>query len=225
VPALYIDDNLAALSICRAANLSLEHGNSDAAPAIYQAVGMVASARFGHYDQGYRFGKMGCDLLERRGWNHFGARTYYLFAVLIPWTRPLVEGIAPLRRSFQMAKEHGDPTFAVFALRDLSFLLLALGHPLDQVEREAEDGLGFVQRFGSFLDRVPAPLALVRTLRGRTMKFGSLDDGRFTELSFEERATGHPARAFLECYYWIRKLQAVITSRQSMQRTRWRHGT
>jgi predicted ATPase len=139
VPALYIDDNLAALSICRAANLSLEHGNSDAAPAVYEAVGMVASAHFGHYDQGYRFGKMGCDLLERREWNHFGGRTYDLFAVLIPWTRPLAEGIALARRSFQMAKEHGDPTFAVFALRDLSFIRLALGHPLDQIGRSDND--------------------------------------------------------------------------------------
>src|SRR5262249_12098323 len=29
-----------------------------------------------------------------------------------------------------------------------------------------------------------------------------------TERSFEERATGEPARMFLECYYWLRKLQA-----------------
>jgi hypothetical protein len=107
-----------------------------------------------------------------------------------------------------MAKEHGDPTFAVFALRDLCSILLTLGHPLDQLEREIEDGLEFVQRFGSFLDRVSAPIALVRTLRGTTMKFGALDNGPFTERSFEERATGQPTRAFLECFYWIRKLQA-----------------
>src|SRR5262245_55080258 len=45
-------------------------------------------------------------------------------------------------------------------------------------------------------------------LRGRTTKFGSLDDGRFAERSFEERITRHPACAMLECFYWIRKLQA-----------------
>jgi PAS domain S-box-containing protein len=208
VPALYADDNLVALSICRAANLSLEHGNSDAAPAIYQALGMVASARFGHYDKGFRFGKMGCDLLERRGLNHLGGRTYTLFAVLVPWTRPLGEGIDPARRAFQLAKEHGDPAFAALALRDLSSILIASGHPLDQLEREAEEGLEFVRRFGFFLDRVSATLALVRMLRGTTANFGSLDDGQFTERSFEERTTGQPARAFLECYYWLRKLQA-----------------
>ena len=208
VPALYTDENLVVLSICRATNLNLERGNSDAAPFNYAALHMIASARFGHYNEGYRFGKMGCDLLERRGLYQFGGRTYFLFAGLIPWTRPFEEGIDPARRAFQMAKQHGDPAFAAHACRTLTSLLLALGHPLDRVESEAEHGLEFVRQFGFFLDRISAPLALVRTLRGRTTKFGSLDNGRFTERSFEERATGQPAHAFLECYHWLRKLQA-----------------
>src|SRR5262249_24762199 len=112
------------------------------------------------------------------------------------------------RRAFQMAKDHGDPTYASLASRGLSTILLALGLPLDQFEREAGDALEFVQRYGFFLDRLSAPIALARTLRGTTTKFGSLDDGGFTERSFEERITGQPSRAFLECYYWIRKLQA-----------------
>src|SRR5262249_10252293 len=90
----------------------------------------------------------------------------------------------------------------------LSTILLALGHPLDQFEREAQDALEFVQRYGFFLDRLSAPIALARTLRGRTTKFGSLDDGEFTERSFEERITGQPSPAFLARYYSLRKLQA-----------------
>jgi PAS domain S-box-containing protein len=207
-PACYTDANLFALSVCRAANLCLEHGNSDAAPYNYESVGLIAGARFGHYDKGYLLGKMACDLFERRGWNHFGGRTCFGFASLLPRTRPLGDGIDPARRAFQMAKEHGDPAFAAIACRGLNSIFLALGHPLDQVEREAEHGSEFVQRFGFYLDRIAAPLALVRTLRGRTAKFGSLDDGSFTERSFEERTTGLATHAFLECYYWIRKLQA-----------------
>src|SRR5262249_31633402 len=82
---------------------------------------------------------------------------------------------------------------------------LASGHPLDRVEREADHGMESVRQSGFFLDRISALLALVRTLRGRTTKFGSLDDGRFTERSFEKRI---PSHAFPECYYWIRKLEA-----------------
>src|SRR5262249_26212728 len=64
LPALYTDKNLHALSVCMATNLSLEHGNSEAAPVNYAAMGMIAGARFGHYDEGYRFGKLACNLLE-----------------------------------------------------------------------------------------------------------------------------------------------------------------
>src|SRR5262245_17327355 len=208
LPALYTDKNLYALSVCMATNLSMEHGNSEGAPVNYAAMGMIAGPRFGHYDEGYRFEKMACDLSERGGLTHYGARSYVGFAIVVPWTRPLSEGIDPSRRAFQMAKDHSDPTYASLASRGLITILLALGHPLDQVEREAEDALEFVQRFGFFLDRLSAPIALARTLRGKTAKFGSLDYGEFTERSFEERITGQPSRAFLECYYWIRKLQA-----------------
>src|SRR5262249_39039065 len=208
LPALYTDKNLYALSVCMATNLSLEHGNSESAPVNYAAMGMIAGPRFGHYDEGYRFEKMACDLTERRKLAHFGARSYVGFAIVVPWTRPFSEGIDPSRRAFQLAKDDGDPTYASLASRGLSTILLALGRPLDQVEREAQDALEFVQRYGFFLDRLSAPIALARTLRGRTVKFGSLDDEVFTERSFEERITGQPSRAFLECYYWIRKLQA-----------------
>src|SRR5262249_55202482 len=130
------------------------------------------------------------------------------FAVLVPWKRPLREAIEPARTAFQMSKDLGHATFAGLSGRTVISILLASGHPLDQLEQEAEQTSDFVRPFGHFLDRISAPLALVRTLRGRTTTFGSLDDGQFTELSFEQHLTGPPAYAFLECYYWIRKLQA-----------------
>ncbi|WP_426414158.1 AAA family ATPase [Bradyrhizobium ganzhouense] len=210
LPALYTDPNLFALSACMAVNLSLEHGNGEGSLLNYAVTAMIAGPRFGHYDEAYRFGRVACDLLERRGLTYFGARTYTAFAIVVPWTRPLREGIEPSRRAFQMAKENGDPAYAAFASRGLSSILLALGHPLDQFEREGQDALEFVQRYGFFLDRLSAPIGLARTLRGRTTKFGALDNGEFTERSFEERCTGQPARVFLECFYWIRKLQARL---------------
>ncbi|MFM0062434.1 PAS domain S-box protein [Paraburkholderia aspalathi] len=209
-PALYTDENLHALTTCRAVNLSLERGNSDASPANYAAVGLIASDRFGHYDAGYRLGKMACDLTERRGWKRLASKAYSVFALLVPWTRPLRDGIDPARRAFQIANEQGDPAFAVYACRKISSFLLASGDPLDWVEREAGQGLALARtmRFEFAADMISAPLALVHTLRGETAKFGSLDDGSFMERSFEARLTGRPAQAMPECFYWSRKLQA-----------------
>ncbi|WP_188567516.1 ATP-binding protein, partial [Undibacterium terreum] len=209
-PALYTDGNLYALTTCRAVNLSLEHGNSDASPTHYAGVGLIAGERFGDYDAGYRLGKMACDLTEHRGLRRWAGKAYSVFALVVPWTRPLREGIDPARRAFQMANEQGDPMFAAYASRKISSMLLASGDPLDLVAREAESGLEFTRaiRFGYAADLIAAPLALVRTLRGETAKFGSLDTDIFVEGSFEGRLTGHPALAVPECFYWIRKLQA-----------------
>lgn len=92
-------------------------------------------------------------------------------------------------RAFQMAKEYGQPTFAANAGRGLISMLLAVGQPLNQLEREAERVLEFVRPFGFFLDRISPPLALVRTLQGKAARFGSLDDGQFRERAYEEPRT------------------------------------
>ncbi len=51
-------------------------------------------------------------------------------------------------------------------------------------------------------------LALIRTLRGLTPKFGCLDDGHIDELRMEHHLSGNPMLAIAACWYWIRKMQA-----------------
>src|SRR4030095_11758918 len=107
--ALYTDKNLPALAANRAVNLCLERGNSDAAPQSYVTVGLIASARFGHHEEGYRLAKMACDLVERRGWDHSGGRTYFLLALLVPWTRTLGDGINAAPRAHFNSSSLGPP--------------------------------------------------------------------------------------------------------------------
>ena len=63
------------------------------------------------------------------------------------------------------------------------------GDPLVDVQREAEKGLAFAQkaRFGLLIDDIATQLQLVRTLRGKTSKYGSFDDEHFAELRLENR--------------------------------------
>src|SRR5262249_6431099 len=139
-PAIYTDSNLYALVICKAVNISLERGNSDASPPHYVSLGIIASDRFGDCDAGYRFAKMACDLTERRGLWRFGARTYLPFGMVMPWTRPFREAIEPVRRTFRIGNEQGDLTFAAYACNILVSTLWASGHPLDEIEREGRHG-------------------------------------------------------------------------------------
>jgi PAS domain S-box-containing protein len=78
------------------------------------------------------------------------------------------------------------------------------------VQREAELGLAFAQkaRFGLVTDGNTPQLALIRTLRGLTPRFGCFDSGEIEELAFERHLTGNPNQGFAECWYFVRKLQA-----------------
>src|SRR5262244_1128132 len=211
-PALYTDANLCSLAICRAVNLSLEHGNTDASCSAYVSLGaVVAGPRFGDYAAGFRFGRLGCDLVEQRGVQRFKARTCMTFGSLVmPWTKHVRTGRAVVRRAFEVAHASGDLTYAAYSCNYLITNLLAAGDPLVDVQREAEAGLEFAEkaRFGLVIDRFVAQLGLIRTLRGLTPLFGCFNDERFDELRVERHLSSNPMLASPECWYWIRKLQA-----------------
>ena len=87
-------------------------------------------------------------------------------------------------------------------------VLLAAGIPLDKVQWEAEFGLDFAQKanFGLVTPFANAQLGLIRTLRGSTSEFGSLDHADFGEIPFERHLDSQSPMVC--CWYWIAKMQA-----------------
>jgi PAS domain S-box-containing protein len=210
-PALHTDANLFSLVMCRAVNLSLENGNCDGSCFAYVRLGMVAGPRFNDYQAGFRFGRLGHDLVEQQGLKRFQARAYMCFSSFVmPWTKHVRAGRDLLRRALQAANEIGDFTYVAYSGDQLITNLLAAGDPLVDVQREGENVLAFAQKaqFGFVIDIAAAQLGLIRTLRGLTPTFGSFTDGHFDELRVERRFTRNPDLAHAECWYWTRKLQA-----------------
>jgi len=211
MPACAIDSNLHATVICRAVNLSIERGNCDASCYAYVWLGAIAGARFGDYKAGYRFGQLGCELIERRGWKRLEPRTFDIFGSLVmPWARPVKAARDFLRRALEGANSIGDVIFSAGTCSDICSNMLAAGDHLSDVEREAERGLELAStaRFGGVCDMIAAQLRLVRMLRGSTSSLGSFDDGRFEEPLAERRLASDSNLQIAECWYWIRKLQA-----------------
>ncbi|MDL2410372.1 AAA family ATPase [Rhizobium calliandrae] len=208
----HTDANLACMAICLAVNLSLERGNSDGSCYHYVALGYIAGPRFGDYAAGFRFGQLGCQLVEDRELTRFQARTYKDFgAHVIPWTRHVRTGREILLRALEIANQNGDLTFAGYSYVSLNSNLLAAGDPLVEVQRQAEIGLAFARkvRFQFVIDLASAQLGLVRSLRGLTRKFGSFDDDDgFDEAEIERRFSGDPNLILAETCYCVRKLQA-----------------
>lgn len=209
-PAFFYDENLSSLVVCRMVSLSLEHGNCDASCFGYVWFGMFAGPRFNNYKDGYRFGQLGFDLVEKRGLMRYQARTYPTFATLTPWTKHFASARDLIRRGFDAAHRNGDLTYSAYSWKILTTNYLMAGDPLADVQSEAEKALAFARksRFGLMVAICGTQLGLIRTLRGVTPKFGCFDDEEFDELGTERLLGSNPVMSLAEFFYWTRKLQA-----------------
>ena len=231
-PAMFYDENLASLVVCRMTALSLEHGNCDASCFGYVWMGMFAGPRFNNYKDGFRFGQLGYDLVDKRNLRRYEARTYLSFATLTPWAKHASSGRELVHRAFDVAYRTGDLTFSAYSWHELITNCLTVGDTLAEVQAEAEKGLAFVRKadFGLVAENCGAQLGLVRTLRGLTSKFGCFDDEDYKEAEAEHRLAGNPALALSEFFYWTRKLQgrffagdyaAAVSASRNAQQLLW----
>jgi PAS domain S-box-containing protein len=212
-PVAYTDANLVSLTACRAINLSLEKGNSDGSCVAYVWLGRIAGPHFGDYQAGFRFGQLGYELAAKRGLERFKAPTYLWFAqFVVPWTKHVRTCRELMTWAFEAATKVGDITVQSYCFDNLNTNFLAAGDPLAEAQRQAEEGLEFVERtrYGFAIDIISGQLGLIRTLRGLTRKFGCFDDGQLSELQLERHFAAEPAATQPACWYWIRKLQAYF---------------
>jgi PAS domain S-box-containing protein len=210
IPAAITDENLNCWTICRAVNLSLERGNCDASCLAYAVLSRPAVQYFRDYQTAFRFGRVAVGLVEARGSKRFEARTYYWFSDLtVRWMKPLRTCFEFLRRGIDAANKIGDFTFVNATNVRLSGDLLIAGDPLSNVQRQAELGMSSVKMAQFSGDMIMLPLlALIRTLRGLTPKFGRFDYGEFEEIPFERLLAGNPYLRAHECLYLVYKIQA-----------------
>jgi PAS domain S-box-containing protein len=206
-PAMFTDPNLLSLTVCRAVNLSLEQGHSDGSCVAYVWFGAISGPHFGNYKAGFRFGRLGYELVEKGGLLRFQARNYMWFGQFVmPWTKHLRASREFTQRASDAAYKVGDLFAVAVTFEHLTANSLATGDPLVEAQRVAENGLEFAgrARFAYFIDVIGPQLALIRTLMGLTKKFGSFDE----EAGVEHHFASVPAATLPQCWYWIRKLQA-----------------
>jgi predicted ATPase len=85
-PAYFTDKNLLVLHLCRMVAMSLRHGNSEAAVHGYSWYGMVLGPVFKRYPQGYDFGVLACDLVERHHFSAARAKALYSLEMINYWS-------------------------------------------------------------------------------------------------------------------------------------------
>ncbi len=208
-PAMFYDENLSSLAVCRMVNLSLEHGNCDGSCFGYVWFAMFAGPRFNNYKDGFRFGQLGYNLVEKGRFPLYQARTYITFGTLLPWAKHALDARELVRRAYDVTCQTGDLTYSAYSWHVLITNHLTVGDPLNMVQGEAEKGLAFAtkQGFGLVVANCKANLGLIRMLRGLTRSFGCFDDDIYNEAGAESHYASNPLLVLSEFFYWTRKLQ------------------
>jgi predicted ATPase/signal transduction histidine kinase len=205
--AFSIDLDLFYLYICYTVKLTLRHGTSEASAHSYAYFGFILGPAFHRYADGYRFAKLGVDLVEASGITAYRAKVYLTIAWVALWTQPLSVACKFVRMAFRAAGQTGDLTYACYCCDWIVTDLLAEGTHLEEVWRESEKSLDFVRkaRAHDYVDRILSHQWFVHNMLGRD---GSLlvDDTQFNEAVFEARLSRDDKTIL--CWYWIQKLQA-----------------
>ena len=212
-PALFTDENLFRLIVAHMATVSLAQGHTHGSCLAYVWLGVVLGSHFNRRQAGLEFGRLGVDLMEKRGLNRFRARVYLDYShVVIPWMMHARHGPALVQRALDAADDIGDLTFAAYGACNLISALLAAGDPLTDVLREAQRQLEFARRarYGLIADILTGQLALVLALRGVKPSLSQFGDDDFDEGRFERQLDEHPGGAVALAWYWVRKLQRLF---------------
>jgi PAS domain S-box-containing protein len=209
--ATKMDERLLSVILGAAVELSIERGHSDSSCYVYQYFAVTAGWQFGDFASGFRFGKLGHELVERKGLRQFEALVCLTLANrVMPWAKH-VDGCRELiRKAFDLANRSGDRVSAVSSCCVLVSNLLMAGAPLVEAAKEAEAGLAFCRHaaFSDFIGAADVQAAVIRNFRGLTRRFGCLEDESFDESRQEAYFASQPHAVVFQCWYWIRKLQA-----------------
>src|SRR5258705_7009526 len=209
--AVFFSPRLHQLCLFRMVNLSLEHGNCGSSCLAYAELSLVFGPRFKDPESGFRFCRTAFEIVERGLLVERKARVYVLLAYhVFPYTRNLREALALLRRTSDAARESGDLLFTTYTASHIISTRLALGHPLAEVEREANGFLALVRqmRFGLLIDCYAGQLSLIAALRGVSPQYESFVQR--DEAGLEQHLAEDRARSIAACWYFVRKLQARV---------------
>jgi PAS domain S-box-containing protein len=205
-PAYFTDSSLVCLVPCLIVNLSLQYGNTDSSTVGYAAFGRLLVPKFSKYREGYQFGKLAYDLIDKYSWVVFKSRVCDLFGISTAfWVQNISVGLEYAKLGFQVAVSTGDVGYACYACMHIVLFLFVKGESLDEVYQESEKRLEFVKtaRFHEVQEAIVSIQRLIQNLH-----FGT--DDKFAELAFEDSINQYSS--FAQSWYFNLKSQSKFLS-------------
>jgi predicted ATPase/signal transduction histidine kinase/CheY-like chemotaxis protein len=117
-------------------NLCVKEGNSCQAAFVYVAYGMLLCGGFKKIEEGYEFGKLALNILEKFddiGDDVKGKVYSYYYGFIAHWKQHVSETIEPLRKTVQISLDMGSIEDACYAAITCSSNIFLMGKNLDEV--------------------------------------------------------------------------------------------
>ncbi|MEM9156312.1 MAG: AAA family ATPase, partial [Cyanobacteria bacterium P01_F01_bin.33] len=121
----------------KAVELSISKGNSILSAPAYVTYGMILCGAVGNVPTGYRFGKLGLQIIEQYDGRALHAKTLVRFnAGVRHWQEPLRDTLGSLSQGYQLALEVGDFESAAICAEVFGYHSYFAGQELTQLEKE-----------------------------------------------------------------------------------------
>jgi PAS domain S-box-containing protein len=211
-PAYFVDFRLFCLLACHIVKVSIRLGMSAHAANAFCNLGVILGSVFHRYNEGYRFARLACALVDRHDFTAVRAKVQVICAVVAGWTQPVEAAIDLAEAGFRAAREGGDPAFGCYAMSIAIMYRHLRNDPLEVVWRESEMAMDFARtaRYEDGAVMFVVQQRLIATLQGRTTSLSTFSDGQFDESEFEAQlAGGNPT---VTAWYRILKLKARFLS-------------
>ena len=127
--------------------LSYQYGNCDYSAVAYVFYGGFLSGQ-GDIDRGYRFGKMGVELIDKLNLKPFKARVYTLFyATVMHWRKPVRETLIPFYKVFQQGLDTGDLEYGCYGIIEPDIYQFLSGSNIQKLNEKYVQSLITVEKY------------------------------------------------------------------------------
>ncbi|MDJ0761412.1 MAG: AAA family ATPase [Myxococcota bacterium] len=135
--AMYATPNLIPLLIFYGVRISVKYGNSVYTPFFYSGYGMIHCGIFFDIENGYKWGKLAVDLVEKLQIKETKARVLLVFWFMInPWKNSIHESLDPLLETYKIGLETGDLEFSAHSANTYCISLYFAGVDLPYTAEE-----------------------------------------------------------------------------------------
>jgi len=211
------------LLVCKAAQLSLKHGNTPVSAAVYSVYGMMLAIALGRHAKGYKIAKAGLELSERYGITSIKCKTYMLFGgIVCQFAGAVREGEPYLKQAVRFGMESGDYVYSSFAI-GAHINSLYVQAPLDVLSRGLTEYMEVLEETKDefVLENVYLYRQFILALQGETDKPSLFDSGLFSERRFLEQIGDEETSATTLFQYNTYKTQLYYLNGEYEEAVRW----